>query len=77
MWLINGFLLLFCSLIAASWILFGAYVVPGNVSNLKRYIFVRILALNDALCSDRHIWHIFFLASKMRCSHVILETFAS
>ena len=30
-WLINGFLLLFGGLIAASWILFGHYVVPGTV----------------------------------------------
>ena len=29
-WLIMGFLLLFGGLIAASWILFGAYVVPGR-----------------------------------------------
>lgn len=29
-WLIMGFLLLFGSLIAASWILFGAYVVPAK-----------------------------------------------
>ena len=30
-WLIMGFLLLFGGLIAASWILFGEYVVPGTV----------------------------------------------
>jgi len=29
-WLLFGFLLLFGSLIAASWILFGAYVVPAK-----------------------------------------------
>lgn len=29
-WLIMGFLLLFAALIAASWILFGAYVVPAD-----------------------------------------------
>ena len=29
-WLLMGFLLLFGGLIAASWILFGAYVVPGT-----------------------------------------------
>lgn len=29
-WLIMGFLLLFGGLIAASWILFGVYVVPGD-----------------------------------------------
>jgi len=40
-WLLFGFLLLFGSLIAASWILFGAYVVPGNVSNLVRYWLLR------------------------------------
>ena len=31
-WLIMGFLLLFGSLIAASWILFGGYVVKGTLS---------------------------------------------
>ena len=30
-WLIMGFLLLFGGLIAASWILFGVYVVKGTV----------------------------------------------
>lgn len=29
-WLIMGFLLLFGGLIAATWILFGAYVAPGR-----------------------------------------------
>ena len=32
-WLLMGFVLLFGSLIAACWILFGSYVVPGNVTN--------------------------------------------
>lgn len=40
-WLLMGFLLLFGALIAASWILFGAYVVPGTV--LTGYIFTLII----------------------------------
>ena len=36
-WLIMGFVLLFGGLIAASWILFGAYVVNGTVSNYEMF----------------------------------------
>lgn len=34
-WLLMGFLLLFGSLIAASWILFGVYVVPGTCTVIQ------------------------------------------
>lgn len=42
-WLFIGFLLGFGSLIAASWILFGVYVVPGVDNDSYYFIYIQTL----------------------------------
>ena len=53
-WLLMGFLLLFASLIAASWILFGAYVVPGT-SSINQWTDLRVV--NLAIGGNYHLLH--------------------
>ena len=53
-WLLMGFLLLFGGLIAASWILFGAYVVPGTVPWGCFYMYI------DHYTVSSYCFHYFF-----------------